>query len=101
RGVWRTTLPGSGDPCQYAVTPDTAKVPAFGGTQQFQVTAGDGCSWSVFRQDGSGSPISPAGGSGNGSFTVTVGTNATVQPVANTMTLQSKTVTIAQDPAQV
>jgi len=99
RGVWKTTLPGSGSPCQYDVSPaDAVNVNAYGGTTfTLNVTAADGCVWSAVPAVATVS--SPATGKGSGKVTVSVGQNLTVLPRAGKVSIQDKVVQINQDAA--
>jgi hypothetical protein len=99
RGVWKTILPGSGDACQYALSGDSASFPAFGGTASFKITAPEQCSWSVVPGAGTLTVTSPAGGKGNGSFTVTAARNNTAQAVSAKISVGDKAITVTQDAA--
>jgi photosystem II stability/assembly factor-like uncharacterized protein len=99
RGVWKTVLPESGDPCQYNVSSDSASFPAFGGTATFDIATGDNCSWSAVTRESTVSVNSPAGGRGNGQITVTVPANATTVPRDMKVAAQDKAISISQDAA--
>jgi photosystem II stability/assembly factor-like uncharacterized protein len=99
RGVWKTVLPGSGDPCQYGLDNNAASFPAFGGTASFHISAADNCSWSVVTRESAASVSSPAGGHGNGSFTLTVPANASATPRGLTVSAQGQPILISQDAA--
>jgi hypothetical protein len=96
RGVWKTTLPGSGDACQYSLSGDAVSLPANGGTASFKITADDKCPWSVVPGSSSLTITSPAGGKGNGSFTVTAPRNSTTQPRVAKVAVQDKSITVTQ-----
>lgn len=98
RGVWRTTIPGSGEACKYAVTPASANVPAFGETLAFKVSTGDGCGWSAYPTSGF-TVQSPAGGVGAGTFTVVTGQNANAQPKNGTINVQNTAIAVQQGAA--
>jgi hypothetical protein len=103
RGVWRTTLPGSSDPCRYTLSADAAAIPASGGeSPTFSVATGERCSWSVVQRDGGSffTLSSPGGGTGSGSFKVTPRfVNNTPNPLVSKLLVQDKTVSITQDAA--
>jgi hypothetical protein len=99
RGVWKTVLPGSGDPCQVSLSGDSFAFPALGGTATFRVTAPDNCPWSAVP-GGTGFTISsPAGGKGNGSFTITAPRNATTQGRSAKVSVQTGGIAVTQDAA--
>jgi photosystem II stability/assembly factor-like uncharacterized protein len=101
RGVWRTVLPGSGDPCQYAVSANSVEFPAYGANATFNVTTGDGCAWSVFPT-GSNFTTIPATGTGNGSFVVNARfVNNTAQAYAAAVSVQNQLISVTQDAALV
>jgi hypothetical protein len=101
RGVWKTVLPGSGDPCQYTVSCDATSFGAVGGTATCSIAAADNCSWSAVTRETGVTLSSPAGGHGNGTVTVTIPTNATAAPRTFTVSAQSQAISIAQDAALV
>ncbi len=103
RGVWKTILPGSGDPCQYTLSGDSVTIPASGAdSPTFTVDTGSHCSWSVVQREGG--PFftlsSPGGGTGSGSFKVTPRfVNNTSDPLVAKLLVQDTTVSITQDAA--
>ena len=102
RGVWKVTLPGSGDACQYAVSTDSITMPAFGVPVSVDVATGDNCTWSVFSRDNSFAMASPATGQGNGKFTINPGfLNNTTEPSISKILVQDKPIAITQNAALV
>jgi len=100
RGVWKAALPGSGDPCQYAISGSSpASFPAFGGTTVFKIQTGDNCAWSALPQQGPITVQSPAGGKGAGAFTISAPMNNTAQPRVANVLVQDKAIPIKQEAA--
>ncbi len=103
RGVWKTVLPGSGDPCQYTVSPESASISADGGSSpSFQVTTADRCSWAVVQRDGGAyfAVSSPGGGTGSGSFQFTPRfVNNTPAPLTSKLFVQDRIVSVTQEAA--
>lgn len=97
RGVWKTTLPGGPESCQYNIATDPVRVSAVGAPVSFDVDTADGCSWSAITV---GLPVvSPAGGTGKGKFSIPASNNLATSPRITIATLQDKSVTITQDAA--
>jgi len=96
RGVWRTTLPGTGEPCQYNVNPTELTVSPFGGEQVIGVETGDQCSWSAVRTSGTLDIASPSARTGSGVVRVPVPVIASATPVQLRLTVQDKQVSITQ-----
>ena len=100
RGVWRTVLPGSGDPCQYSVNANSVEFPAYGSNATFTVTTGDHCAWSVFPT-GTDFTTIPATGTGNGKFVVNGRfLNNTAQPFTSQVQVQNQLISVTQDAAR-
>ncbi len=97
RGVWRTTLPGSGDPCRYDVG-DLPRVPAFGGAVTLNVVAGNDCAWSALGTSDV-TVRSPAGGKGKSDLGLTIAPNNTAAVRNNVVWLQGKPVQVPQEAA--
>jgi uncharacterized protein (TIGR03437 family) len=66
RGVWRVTLPGSGSPCTYSVSPNSATADAAGSINFVTVNTQPGCVWSAIVSSGSVQILPPASGAGPG-----------------------------------
>jgi hypothetical protein len=108
RGVWKTVLPGSGDPCQYSVSENSVEFSAYGSSKTLDLTTGDSCTWSVLQGDtlytsdfvinASGAP---AIGKGNGSFTVGARfINNTAKSFTTQVQVQNQAISVVQDAAQ-
>jgi hypothetical protein len=87
-----TQGPASG--CTYTATAVPASFPVAGGTGQFQITTGSGCSWMIM-----GLPTwisaSPLSGSGSSTVNFTVAAN-TGAPRSATVTVAGQNITITQ-----
>lgn len=99
RGVWKTVLPGGGDPCQYTVPTDPVNVPAFGSTLTFNVATADGCPWSAFPVSGAFIVQSPGGGSGSGKVTTVVPQNLSATSRSGVIAIHGNNIPIQQDGA--
>lgn len=98
RGVWKTALPGGGDPCQYKLPTTSVSWTAYGANTFIGVVTGPNCSWSAIPM-GSLSLSSPAGGKGSGSFTAQAFLNTSVQAQNYSVLVQDQVVKIKQDGA--
>ena len=106
RGVWKTTLPGSGSGCQYAVSTNSVEFPATGNAgSTIQITTGSNCVWSLVADSSDFNYFSLSGlalGKGNGSVTVKAPFFNNL-PRAHTILLQvqNQAIAVKQDAAQV
>ena len=92
------TITQAGVGCSYAVTPAVQTVPDAGGTAQFTITAGTGCEWTAGSSDG-WLRASPAGGSGNGTVTVTAAANPAASRRAGSVQIADQAVRVEQNAA--
>ena len=99
RGVWKTALPGSGDPCQYSVSTNSIELPAWGSKTTVQVNTADGCVYSLFpTQEGNFAFGAPAVRKGSSSIAVSNNFfNNTRSALSSSLYIQDKTVSITQD----
>ncbi len=95
RGVWRTQLPSAGTACSYEVG-KLGTIPAFGGTTEVPVTAGEGCVWSAIPQAGAVDVASPATGTGTGVLRLTTLLNFSTAARRGGFWLHDKTVELTQ-----
>jgi uncharacterized protein (TIGR03437 family) len=98
RGAYRAALPGaSGVPCNYAVTPASISVPAWGGIYPVTVTAPPACAWVAMPGTDTtmASVQSPAQGSGNGTAWV-VAEPWYYDRGPQTLTIAGQAVTVSQ-----
>ena len=100
-GVWRVTLPNSGAPCTYSITPTTIQTNGAGGIVSTSVNTSAGCTWSSFPAatdtfNAIAFPQSPASGVGPGTafFNVTPNNGNTAR--TQTFYVQGVPVTINQ-----
>ena len=101
RGVWKTILPGSGEPCRYSVSEDSFSFPAFGGTASLKVTTGERCAWSAVPSTRLVTVGSPGGGIGTKSITISAQPNISPEPLTSQVWIQDHAVNVTQAGAQV
>ncbi|HEY1219591.1 MAG: SBBP repeat-containing protein [Bryobacteraceae bacterium] len=80
--------------CTYSATTPTG-VPSSGGTVEITVTASSGCPWSVVPQSPGISVVSGGSGTGNGTVTLSLSPNASVQALNPTVQVGPQTVALA------
>ncbi|MEO7145424.1 MAG: hypothetical protein ABI165_18160 [Bryobacteraceae bacterium] len=101
RGVWVTTLPNSGTPCQYQVPATPLVFDAIGGQAPVPIATGDNCSWSAVGFSGPLTVVSPANGTGPGTVSLTAAVNIYTFPVAGAASVQGQKITMTQRAALV
>jgi hypothetical protein len=82
--------------CTFGVAPMTLSVQAAGGTSKLAVTASGVCAWSVTDLPSWITVSDGSSGTGDGSVTLVVGTNAGFAPRAGTLTVAGQKVTVNQ-----
>ncbi len=82
--------------CSCTISPTSKSFPASGGTLSVTVTAAAGCNWTVNESLSWVESVSAASGTGNGSYTYRVATNANRARRAGTINIGGKTHTITQ-----
>jgi len=89
----------AGVPCTVSVAPASVGVAAGGGTGSIQVTAADGCNWSVASSSPAWLSVQPAGGSGSGGAVYTAAANTVSQVRKATITIANQVIAVTQDAA--
>ena len=99
-GVWKVTLPGTGSPCTYSVSPSQLNVPAAGGAVPVNVSTGPGCAWIALPSGVNFSsfvtPQDPAQGVGPGTAYLAVQTNSGTATRSETLYVQGQLITVNQ-----
>ncbi len=90
------TITQDGIECTYSLSPTSASFDPEGGTSTANVTSPEGCEWSASSSDSWISISTGASGSGNGSLSFTVETNAATEPRSGTITVEDRVLTITQ-----
>ncbi|KJU86331.1 FG-GAP repeat-containing protein [Candidatus Magnetobacterium bavaricum] len=86
--------------CSIGINPTSKKFMSSGGTDHFDVTAGDSsCTWTATTADTWVTITSGASGSGNASVNYTVAQNTSTYPRTGIINVAGKAFTILQDPA--
>jgi hypothetical protein len=84
-------------PCSYTVSPASATIASAGGSGSVTITAGPTCNWSAAVSDASMIVLtSSANGTGNGSVSYTVSSNAGTGARLGTITIAGQVYTITQ-----
>ena len=90
------TITQDGIECTYSLSPTSASFDPEGGTSTANVTSPEGCEWSASSSDSWISISTGASGSGNGSLSFAVETNAATEPRSGTITVEDRVLTITQ-----
>lgn len=98
RGVWRTTLPGSGESCTYRLAQRDMTISAFGGDLATTVDTRDGCAWTAVPVSGGADVLSPASGAGAGSVRFTIPMQTTFASRRFSFHVQEESLTVTQAP---
>jgi Zn-dependent metalloprotease len=85
-----------GGTCTYSISPTSASYAAGGGSGSVSVTAGTGCSWTAVSNASFITITGGASGTGNGTVTYSVASNAGTTSRTGTMTIAGKTFTVTQ-----
>jgi len=96
RGVWRLTLPNSGNPCQYAVSPNTLTATAYGGPIAVTLTTGGPCGWVAVPGGSTFAVESPASGAGSAAINVMAPVNTTTKARSGTVYVQDQAIAVSQ-----
>jgi photosystem II stability/assembly factor-like uncharacterized protein len=97
RGVFRTTLPDSGKPCEYKVGAVSGAFHAIGETKPLELETSDGCEWTIVPLSSStGAVGSPALGKGKGSTRISIPLNTTTVARSAQLLIQNQVVTVNQ-----
>lgn len=82
--------------CTYALNPSPASLPASGGTVQIAVTAPAGCPWSVVLPSPFISIVSGGSGTGNGTVTLSLPANHSVQWLSPVVEVGPQSITLSE-----
>lgn len=96
-GLTHTVTQAAAPACAYSITPTTASFTAAPTTNSFAMTAGTGCAWTATPNAPWLTIQSGASGSGNGTTTYVVGTNAFSNTREGTITVAGLTHTVTQE----
>jgi hypothetical protein len=93
------TVTQSGITCTYSISSASKNFDSTGGDGSVGVTAQGGCHWTATSNAGWITVTSAASGSGNGTTTYTVQSNASIDHRSGTMTIAGQTFTVMQSGA--
>ena len=82
--------------CSFVVSPEAVRAPAAGGGARVEVAAAASCAWTAVSHAGWIGVTGSAGGSGNGTFDLSVATNPGPAR-SGTVTVAARTVTVMQE----
>jgi hypothetical protein len=93
------TVTQSGITCTYSISSASKSFDSTGGAGSVGVTAQNGCNWTAASNAGWIAVTSAASGSGNGTTTYTVESNASIDQRSGTLTIAGQTFTVMQSGA--
>lgn len=96
RGVWRTTLPDTGEACSYRVARTEVNVSALGGVESIPIETRDGCAWTAVPTSGTADTAGPSTGTGSGQIRISVPMQTAFTQRRSVFTVQDQTLTVAQ-----
>ncbi|HUQ32406.1 MAG TPA: M36 family metallopeptidase [Pyrinomonadaceae bacterium] len=85
-----------GGTCSFSISPTSSSQPATGGTGSVSVTATAGCSWSAVSNASFITITAGSSGTGNGTVSYSVASNAGTTSRTGTMTIAGQTFTVTQ-----
>ena len=81
--------------CSYSIDPSSASIAASGGTTEFRVNTGDGCTWSASASD-SWISLSATSGTGARTLSASIAPNTAMAPRSGSIQLEGRTFTVSQ-----